>query len=367
MTLSNASHLSRGLAGLLFLLLAVFPCWAADRSGAAAKSGEPTDSKAQKTFANAKAWEQHRNPAAAVEDYRKANKQDGGHCAECIRRAYKLATGIGDYKNAEAVVRESLPAAESEAEKATLHYLAAAALQQQGINSKKEQCFSESCEELRFALQLRPDLVLAHFALGVSLAHLHQDDAARAEFTSFLDRDSSSPDLRERAGRYRERIELARARMAPPFSVTTLDGQHISLDSLAGKVVLIDFWATWCGPCREALPHVREIARKFEGQPFVVLSVSMDRDEAKWKDFIAANGMTWMQYRDGYFTGPVSTLFAVKAIPSTFTIDADGVLEDQHVGDASVEGKIKKLIARAVEVANHTPVVADEKSAGKLN
>jgi thiol-disulfide isomerase/thioredoxin len=140
--------------------------------------------------------------------------------------------------------------------------------------------------------------------------------------------------------------------MAPPFSLITLDGRHISLDGLAGKVVLIDFWATWCGPCREALPHIRQIAKKFDGQPLVVLSISLDSDEAKWKDFVGKNGMTWMQYREGGFEGSISKQFNATAIPATFTIDADGVLEDQHVGDADIEGKLKKLIAGATEAAN---------------
>ena len=62
--------------------------------------------------------------------------------------------------------------------------------------------------------------------------------------------------------------------------------------------------------------------------------------------------MTWPQYRDGGFTGRIATQFAVTAILATFTIDADGVLEDQHVCDADIEGKLKKLIARAVEMNN---------------
>lgn len=109
-------------------------------------------------------------------------------------------------------------------------------------------------------------------------------------------------------------------------------------------------WATWCGPCREALPHIREVARKFQGQPLVILSVSLDTDEQRWKEFVSKNEMTWLQYRDGGFEGPIARLFGVQAIPHTFTIDADGVLQDEHVGDASIEGKLKKLIARAREL-----------------
>jgi thiol-disulfide isomerase/thioredoxin len=144
---------------------------------------------------------------------------------------------------------------------------------------------------------------------------------------------------------------------------TTLDGRQISMDSLAGKVVLIDFWATWCGPCREALPHIQKIARKFDGQPLVVLSISLDSDEDKWKTFVAKNQMTWLQVRDGGFNGAVSKRFGVSAIPATFSIDADGVLEDQHVGDADIEGKLKKMVARAAEMGDRKPApVAAEAS-----
>jgi thiol-disulfide isomerase/thioredoxin len=322
------------------------------------KPGEPTDPKARKTFAGAEGWEKRGYKGVAIDEFRKANKQDGGHCAVCLDRAYSLAMETGAYKQAESMMSDWLPQAQSDAMRATLHFRLAKALQQEGMTEKNDKCFSSSCDEFRTALALDPKFAGLHLGLGVSLAYLHQDNAARAEFKAFLDQDQEDPTYHQRAERYLERVELARARMAPPFEVTTLDGRHISMDSLAGKVVLIDFWATWCGPCREALPHIRRIAQKFDGQPLVVLSISLDSDEAKWKDFVAKNGMTWLQYRDRDFTGPIATRFAVKAIPATFSIDADGVLEDQHVGDADIEGKLKKLIAQAVELSNRKTVAA---------
>jgi len=95
---------------------------------------------------------------------------------------------------------------------------------------------------------------------------------------------------------------------------------------------------------------MREIAKKFQGQPLVVLSVGLDSDEQKWKEYISKNNMSWLHYRDGGFAGSIANLFGVKAIPHTFTIDADGVLPDEHIGDASIEGKLKKLVARAQEL-----------------
>ena len=82
----------------------------------------------------------------------------------------------------------------------------------------------------------------------------------------------------------------------------------------------------------------------------VILSVSLDSEEQNWKAFIVKNEMTWPQYRDASFNGPIARMFAVNAIPHTFTIDADGVLQDEHIGDASIEGKLKKLVARAREL-----------------
>jgi len=199
------------------------------------------------------------------------------------------------------------------------------------------------------ALAAAPNFPDAIFADGRALAYLKQDDAAKVRFEEYVKMRPADTPQRQRALRFISEPELARARMAPPFAVTTLDGQRISMDELTGKVVLIDFWATWCGPCRAALPHVRDIAKKFAGQPLVVLSISLDRDERKWKEFVAKNEMTWPQYLDGGFGGPVANMFGVRAIPHTFTIDADGVLQEEHIGDAS-EGKLKKLVKRAQEV-----------------
>lgn len=317
----------------------------------APKAGEPVDLKARKTYAEALEYVKLGRKSLAMADFVKANKQDGGHCAECLNRAYTLAIQGGQLKEAEQILRDTFSIASTDAAKAKLHFQLGLLLQREGLDSKKVSDFRQSCDELRSTLKLDPDAAAVHYGMGLSLAHLSEDDAARAEFKAFLDRDVDAPEMHARARRFVERIELARAKMAPPFSLTTLDGQHVAMDELTGKVVLVDFWATWCGPCREALPRIRKIAQDFNGQPLVVLSVSLDADATKWKDFIEKNKMTWPQYRDGREGGRMAKMFSVNAIPATFSIDADGVLEDQHVGDANIEGKLKKMVAQAVELS----------------
>ncbi|MGA3131435.1 MAG: redoxin domain-containing protein [Terracidiphilus sp.] len=344
---------------LFALLAAVSPTARAQgqprKSNANSNEG-PTDPKAIKTFQSALELQKKGEKGWALEGFRKAFKQDNGQCEACLSRAYNLAMSIDAYKDAEEIARQWLPLVQTDSEKALVHYGLAMSLLDQGIlDTKKEKFFTESRDEFQQALALKPSMARTQYSLGVSLAYLHQDDEARAAFQHFLDQDTSSPQIHDRAERFVERVDLARARMAPAFELTTLDGRHITMDGLAGKVVLIDFWATWCGPCREALPRIRDIARKYQEQPLVVLSISLDSDDAKWQEFVGKNEMTWLQYRDGGFGGKISKMFDVTAIPATFSIDADGVLEDQHVGDASIEGKLRKMIAHAVEGQNAKP------------
>jgi thiol-disulfide isomerase/thioredoxin len=313
------------------------------------KSDGPQDPKAQKTYnegLDALKWHRYLD---ALDKFKKADKQDGGHCLACQKKMIKYGSELGEWKTAELAGEEMVAQAQGE-DAALAHYQLGTVLMSEGLSRHKDELFSRVHDEMTKALAAHDNFPNAVYLDGRALARMKQDDAAKAQFERFVKmRPEDDPD-RQRALRYISQPELARARMAPPFVVTTLSGQRISMDDLKGKVVLLDFWATWCGPCREALPHMQKIAKKFDGEPLVVLSVSLDQDEQKWKDFIAKNGMTWLQYFDGGFNGPISKMFAVNAIPHTFTIDADGVLQDEQIGDSSVEGKLKKLISRAKEL-----------------
>lgn len=331
----------RGTRTVLALL------WVVALSWAQADSGTPKNEKAQKTYKEAVDYVHRRMPEAALDSFKKADKQDDGHCLACQKKMLKYAVELRDWKTAEAAASEMVSEAQAPRDIAVAHFNFGVALMDEGREKHKEELFSRAREQFSEAISHAPNFPDAVMANGRALAYLNEDEAAKVEFRKAASMLAADDPERQRALRYIDQPELARARMAPPFAVTTTDGQRISLDDLKGKVVLMDFWATWCMPCRESIPHVRDIAKHFDGQPLVILSVSLDDDEQKWKEFIAKNEMTWPQYRDGGFTGPISKMFGVAAIPHTFTIDADGVLQDEHIGDASIEGKLKKLIARA--------------------
>ena len=334
----------RSIGMILILAFAVTPLLAQQQAAG------PTNEKAQKSYQQGMDYLKQNMFVAAVESLKKADKQEGGRCQACQSQIIKYGLELGDWKAAETAAEEMVEEAQGATKLALAHYEFAMVLMSEGLGRHKDEPFERAHDEMTKALAAAPNFPMAVYNDGVALAHLNQDAAAKARFEQFAKMAPADDPHRQRALLFASQPEMARARMAPPFVVTTINGQHLSLDDMKGKVVLIDFWATWCGPCREALPHMQQIARKFEGQPLVILSVSLDSEENKWKEFVAKNGMTWLNCRDGRFDGPMAKLFDVHAIPQTFTIDADGVLQDEHVGDAAIEGKLKKQIARAREL-----------------
>lgn len=131
----------------------------------------------------------------------------------------------------------------------------------------------------------------------------------------------------------------------PEFSVTDLEGKPLSLAAMKGKVVLIDFWATWCGPCVAELPHVLKAYEKHHAQGFEIIGISLDQDKAQLLSFLTREKMTWPQHVDA--KEPSSSLaakYGVETIPSTFLLDREGKIIEKNLRGEALETSVAKAL-----------------------
>lgn len=135
--------------------------------------------------------------------------------------------------------------------------------------------------------------------------------------------------------------------MAPDFTLPTPDGTQIRLSDLRGKVVLIDFWASWCGPCRHELPNVKAIYEKHRADGLEVLGVSLDNKRDKWLEAIEEEELPWIQVSSlNGFACPAAVQYNVTAIPRLYIIDTDGKIIAQDLRGEELATRIDDIFAR---------------------
>jgi peroxiredoxin len=126
---------------------------------------------------------------------------------------------------------------------------------------------------------------------------------------------------------------------------TAVDGRSVDLAKLKGKVVLIDFWATWCGPCVGEVPNVKKTYDQFHSKGFEIVGISLDKDKDKLTDFTASHKMEWPQFFDGMFwQNKYARQFAIESIPAMWLIDKKGNLRDMDARE-DLNGGVQKLLA----------------------
>jgi thiol-disulfide isomerase/thioredoxin len=146
--------------------------------------------------------------------------------------------------------------------------------------------------------------------------------------------------------------------LAPDAVLETLDGDHIWVSRLKGKVVLLDFWASWCGPCLAALPTLKKLGQSDGGRPFVLVSISGDRNGTKLRDFVASHDLGWTQCWDG--NADAQRLFRVRSYPTYFLIDATGRIRYRAAGwNRRTENELTREVERALVDALSAPPSRD--------
>ncbi|RYX86466.1 TlpA family protein disulfide reductase [bacterium] len=149
----------------------------------------------------------------------------------------------------------------------------------------------------------------------------------------------------EQFSRAQVRAKVGELPLALPTGTKDIDGKDIVFEQFKGKVTLVDFWATWCGPCIAELPNVKANYDKYKGQGFDVLGISLDQTIPPLTKYIKDKEMPWRQVYDGYWDGPIATSFNVRAIPATILIGKDGKIAAVGARGDKLEPAIQAALA----------------------
>lgn len=201
--------------------------------------------------------------------------------------------------------------------------------------------------QLQSQLRRRADSYLAPY---VAFHYLRLHPSARPLLDSLATRFAHEQPTSPYLPRLRELLDkaptLAIGALAPDFTLADLHGQPVVLSSLRGRYVLVDFWASWCQPCRAEHPHVLAAYQRFrdQGAGFTVLSVSLDEKPAAWQQAVQQDGLPWMQVADLQgLRGPTGHLYQLVGIPATFLLDPAGRIVAKDLRGAALR---RELVTR---------------------
>lgn len=185
---------------------------------------------------------------------------------------------------------------------------------------------------------------------GMMLAQLSGElgkpEIAKAVLATFEDLAANSDEqiFSQVAGMLKAQLNKPGVGTSPELAGTTLDGKEISLADYKGKVVMIDFWATWCGPCVAEMPNVKKAYEKYHEKGFEIIGVSLDRSVEPLQEYITENGITWANLFDADQENSLAEQFSITSIPSIFLLDASGTIVAVNTRGEALEKKLAELL-----------------------
>jgi len=283
----------------------------------------------------------------AIKGFKKAAEQRNGQCVQCYTLMAEAYSFTGKFKDAAAAVKQAIALNGSEAE----------LYNQLGVYLYKEndkKTLQDSADAFQRAIDLsKGQAVIAYFNLGHALIKQGREKEGIQALNSYIEADPRSSNASE-ARAIIANPRLANENLAPGFNVRSVSGEDVSLEKLRGKIVLLDFWATWCGPCREEMPAVKEIWKKYRGDQFVILGISLDRDRGALNRYLNQEGITWPQVYDrAGDQSSLSRVYGVRGIPHTVLIDQDGIVRAVGLRGGALASKVGELIKKLSKQAAH--------------
>lgn len=264
------------------------------------------------------------------------NHKDAKRSGTALNKDYQvLSDAVMPFKQKEAEMEKEFTAAKNAKDDAKMKEL-----QQQYQTMDKER----KAVEKNFAMT-HPDSQISLEWMERTIDLVNNKSEAQEIFGKLSERLRNS-DLGKRYGM---RIQGTQAvevgSIAPDLTAKTPTGEQVSLKSYRGKYVLVDFWASWCGPCRHENPNVVKAYTKYKSEKFDILGVSLDQDKAAWEGAIAKDGLAWNQISDLMgWQSMLAKTYAVHAIPANFLIDPQGKIIARDLRGDDLEKKLDEVL-----------------------
>ena len=141
---------------------------------------------------------------------------------------------------------------------------------------------------------------------------------------------------------------LVEGKPAPEIDGVDFSGKPLKLSDYRGKVVVLVFWGSWCGPCMREVPHERALAERLKDKPFAVLGVNCDDDKAAAASAIGAERITWPNWHDGVpGAGPIAERYHIRSFPTLFVIDGQGIIRHKQIAGVGLDKAVDQLLEQA--------------------
>lgn len=178
-----------------------------------------------------------------------------------------------------------------------------------------------------------------YFTYQLSLDDLK---ATRAKISPLL---ANNPYVKDLDGIIKQLENVRIGKVAPDFTLSDTEGKSVSLRDFRGKYVLLDFWASWCPPCRRENPNVVKAFNNYKDKNFTIIGISLDRDKKKWLKGIEDDKLTWTHLSDlKYWDSEIPALYGVRGIPANVLLDPDGVIVAKNITGDELHEKLAELI-----------------------
>ena len=276
----------------------------------------------------------------ALSHFTKANDLREDKCSECFVWLARIEMAKGNLKQALDWTEKASASAGGAPERASAQLYRGIVLTRQGNLGQAETAF-------KAASAANPACVECKFNLGFVLLKEAKDGEGAAVLKTVAREFAGTPRGHE-IQRFIDDPSRIRKNYAPEFSAKLRSGEEINLDTLKGKVVLLDFWGTWCEPCRVSLPSLKELAAKVDPAKVAIVSIDEGDSRENWERFIEKNGMTWFQVYDG--DRSLHRDFGVDGYPRYHVLSKDGIILEQFKGwKQNGESTISDALARALQ------------------